>query len=141
MGSQRSEPFHCLQGKSRDSVHKSQYHEEKGQPKRGVEPTSFRLPAERLTTRPCWLTCHLVSSPVIILYRTHPLHAQHDARLTLVNPTVVHRGLYFLHRKSTMKMGMIGWMGRSTSKGLNQHYIQPIAGWDTLGKNWPCYRN
>ena len=26
--------------------------EEKGEPKRGVEPASFRLPAERLTTRP-----------------------------------------------------------------------------------------
>ena len=30
--------------------------EEKGEPKRGVEPASFRLPAERLTTRPSRLT-------------------------------------------------------------------------------------
>ena len=39
-----------------DSVHKSQYHEENGEPKRGVEPESFRLAAERLTTRPRRLT-------------------------------------------------------------------------------------
>ena len=37
--------------------------EEKGEPKRGNEPASFRLPAEHLTTRPSRLTrntllCH-----------------------------------------------------------------------------------
>ena len=46
-----------IPSKSRDSVHKSQYyHEEKVEPKRGVEPASSRFPAERLTTRPSRLT-------------------------------------------------------------------------------------
>ena len=49
--------FHSLcWAKSRDSVHKSQFLKEKGEPKRGVEPASFRLPAERFTTRPSRLT-------------------------------------------------------------------------------------
>ena len=30
--------------------------EEKGEPKRGIEPASFRLPAERLTTCNKWVT-------------------------------------------------------------------------------------
>ena len=45
--------------KSRDSVYKSLFFfffKENGLPKRGVEPASSRLPAERLTTRPSRFT-------------------------------------------------------------------------------------
>ena len=45
-----------VQGQVTRQCHTSQYHEEKGEPKRGVEPASFRLPAERPTTRPSRLT-------------------------------------------------------------------------------------
>ena len=38
------------------SINHKNYHEDKSEPKRGVEPASSRLPAERLTTRPSRLT-------------------------------------------------------------------------------------
>ena len=44
-----------IHSNSRDSVHKPTFLERKGEPKRIVEPGSFRLPAERLSTRPSWL--------------------------------------------------------------------------------------
>ena len=51
--------------KSRDSVHIT-FLEERGEPKRGVEPVSFRLPAERLTTRPSWLAFFCCDSPRLL---------------------------------------------------------------------------
>ena len=45
------------------SISKSQDHEKKGEPKRGVEPASFRLPSERLTTRPIRFTLRATRRP------------------------------------------------------------------------------
>ena len=59
--------FNCAcRAKSRDSVHKPHFWGEKGEPKRGAEPASFRWPAERLTTRPNRLTRGNSSSVCLI---------------------------------------------------------------------------
>ena len=46
-----------LQGKVTGQCPSITIFEENGEPKRGVEPASFHLPADRLTTRPSLLTC------------------------------------------------------------------------------------
>ena len=57
--------------------------EEKGQPKRGVEPASFRYPAERLTTRPSRLTQRLCPpfvraghKGIATTQQQNPIHSQ-----------------------------------------------------------------
>ena len=69
--------------KSQDSIHKPQFFEEKGEPKR-IEPRSFCLPAKRLTARPhrltisspiptqCFYICALRTSNPTLFYAFHP---------------------------------------------------------------------